>query len=540
MTIAAMPRAELVRLASSLAPEDARDVYLARMRTDVLLFAAMCLPGAARERFSRMHLAFFEAPKVRWTDRTGVEVIADAAPREGAKSTVETYIQVLHDIAHGLEPFVAIVSATKGQADQLVKRLHASLALPEAAPELHEMFGPFEIDGGQTDFVVHCPGGCPGGTRVASYSVGGQIRGQLHGNWRPSKVIVDDFETPQGAISPIVRSRVWDYWVSDIRKCGGPYTIYRCIGTILHPDSMLSRVLKSPNTRARRWQAIERWPDLDCWRPVRELWADLTDPDRLETARAYYLDHRDELDAGAVVLWPEQRGLFDLMCEYWEDVGAFLKERQNEPRDPEQQIFDIETLRRCRWDGERVTTSTGRVIPISQCEVSVFLDPVPPKNGVEKGDFAALAIVAMDRHGYRYVLECHLTRGAPSAQRDLMWQAFERFGPRAYYGYEANGFAALSGEAMDIERAARERAGRVYSLFPREEVAVANKNARIARMEPSCVNGHLEWAESLPAEVLSQLREFPTGAHDDGPDAIEQADAQLRGGRIETGAGVPW
>jgi hypothetical protein len=535
---------------AALAPLDEaaqNDALWLRCEHDLPLFCAAFLGERFPLRFSPLHHALLTAPKVPWTSRPGPLRRADAAPRGHAKSTVESFAGLLHDVVYGLELFVAVISTTYDLAEKLVQDLHGALAEPELHPDLHAVYGPFRVKGGSTDFVVHVPGGDPRGIRIAAFSFGGNIRGQKHAGVRPTKVLIDDGEDPKKVASPTQRAKTWDYFHKDILKAGDYFTAYRFLGTVLHPDSLLANLLRAPGWQSTRWQAILSWPKrMDLWEACRRLWADLTDPDREATARSFYERHRAAMDEGAAVLWPEKDPLYALMVMGWaEGMAALLSEKQNDPTDPERQVFAPDLWPRCKFDGETVTTKAGRRIPLSSCRLSVWLDPRASRELV-KGDYAACALVAREqmRHGpgYTFVLKCLLERATTEQQLAWLWTLFERY-PSALYGYEDNGFQQVMGDLLERERQARKQRGLAWNLTLHGHASTTEKlgNDRILGLAPRVALGWIEWAEDLPPLVLEQFRQIPTGAHDDGPDAIERAIWHLdNGGGASVDLGASW
>jgi len=527
MSLAALPLADFMAGIRAWNDRDRDDALYARCRTDLALFCAVCFPERFTSPFNAMHRAMLARPKVAWDSRGGEQRIADAAPRGGAKSTIASYADLVHDVVYGLELFIPILSTTYGLAEGLVQDLHATFSTPETAPALHRLYGPFRVSGGATNFVVRVPGGDGRGVRIASFSFGGSIRGEKHAGVRPTKIVLDDCDHRERVRSPLQRAKTWDFLTKDVLKAGhqgGRVTIFRMLGTVLHPDSMLSNVLTAPGWTATKWRAVLSWPDrMDLWQDCRRLWADLTDPDRVDSARRFYARHKADMDAGAEVLWPEAESLWDLMVLRWSDGAAsFNSEKQNEPVDPERQVFDVDALRRCRFDGEVITTSAGRALRLNTCTLAVWLDP-RASDEIERNDYAAIALVARDSVGYRYVLRCSLKRDSPAGQRARYWSFFDQLGPQCRYGYEDNGFAALNDEGFARDRDDRQKAGKVWKLSPKGHTSTESKHDRIVALQPDCENGWIEWAEDLPPIVLEQLREIPAGTHDDGPDAIERA-----------------
>lgn len=423
-----------------------------------------------------------------------------------------------------------------------MQTLHDVFTNPELAPELHEVYGPFRVRGTQTAFAVFCPGGEALGTQIAAKSFGAaQTRGHKYAGHRPSKVVLDDTVNPKRLKNPEQRDEAWRYLQRDIDKVGARYTVLELVGTIQHADDLVARVAKSPSWQTTTWRNLIAWPKLmDRWDECRRLWADLTDPDRVATARGFYDRHREQLDDGAVVLWPEGRGLFDLMASWWQDPAAFWAEDQNSPRDVDTCLFDLEKIPRCRFDGLVITTSKGVSISLNDCEIAIWLDP---SSGGKGRDFPAIAVVAHHiprrspgslragaSQGYCYVLSVELTRRQPSAQQEALWATWERYiHLRPKVGMDETGTQALLGEAMERLQEKRRAQGIAWQMPVRAVTLSENKERRIARLESRFLHGWLELAQDVPGEVIDQIRDFPSAAFDDALDAIERAEWLLTG-----------
>lgn len=531
MTIAEVALSDFLAYAETLSEQDQADAFYLRHRDDLALFACTYFPERFTSPYNALHRDLASRPKTPWHERARMQRSADAAPRGAAKSTLESFASIVHDACYGFELYVALISTTYDLAEDLVEDLHGVFTDPEGYEDLHRDYGPFRVKGTRTDFVVHVPGQDPRGMRVKAFSFGGTIRGTKHAGVRPTKIGIDDGEHPEKVRSPDQRAKTWAFLTKDIQKAGRNYTVIRVVGTVLHADSMLANLLSAPAWTSTRWRSIISWPTrMDLWERCRLLWADLTDANRVETAQAFYEANRSEMNAGAEVLWEEEEPLFDLMEQWWEDPAAFYSEKQNEPRDPTRQVFDVEDFKRCHFDGVTITAHGGRKVRLRDCTVRLWLDPsIGKKMG---SDFAALAALVRDTHGYRYVLKCQLLKAPPSQQRAITWDLWEMMGGTSdvVLGVEDNGFQALYGEDFKREQDQRRRDGRVWSMAVRQYTSSENKEDRISRLEPAAVNGWLQFADDLDPRVLEQFRDFPTGSHDDGPDAIERADWMLSEG----------
>jgi predicted phage terminase large subunit-like protein len=77
-------------------------------------------------------------------------------------------------------------------------------------------------------------------------------------------------------------------------------------------------------------------------------------------------------------------------------------------------------------------------------------------------------------------------------------------------------------------------------LNVRGQTSKGNKRTRIEGLEPLIAQGRLLFSRQHD-KLLEQLRQFPLGAHDDGPDALEMAvRASIHGGQRAWNVWLPW
>lgn len=470
-----------------------------------------------------MHRAFL-ADEVRgWRDRGQQVKRLDIAPRGGAKTSIQSFGAVVHAVVYGLEVSVLVFSTGYQLAEDIVKDLHQVFTGKGDGDTLAELYGPFTVIGTQTSFSVTCARGEPLGTQVAAKSFGGTVRGHKYRGRRPSLFILDDTVNPKHIKNPEMRGKSWRFLQSDILKAGFGYTRWQMVGTVQHDDDLVARAAKSPGWQTRRWKNLIAWPtNTERWEECRRLWANLDDIDRAATAEAFYEAHREEMNVGAEVLWPEGRGLFALMVSFWENPAAFFSEDQNEPRDPNACLFDLDRVHWCQVVSRTtVRNAAGGDIRLSGCEIAIWLDHAGGRKG---SDFGAIAVVARQRSGWAYLLECSLTRRAPTAQHEALWAAWERWShlPYVKVGYDATGTQSLLEEAIERIRETRRRAGQPWEM-PSQAYTLSKGKEAIGGLEPYLHNGWLQLCDTLDPVVREQLRDYPTGANDDGPDAIHKA-----------------
>jgi hypothetical protein len=526
-----LSRSEFEALWLASAPTDQGAILRARCRTDLELFCLAFLADWFPASWSPIHRELLAMEKTPWSSRDHIRREAWIAPRKSAKTTLAGKGDIVHDIVYGYEVCVLLYSTKYEDAERMVKEVHQLFTEPRTAPELHAVFGPFDVTGTATEFSVRCATGDPMGTQLASKSFGSSGRGHLYRGRRPSKVIMDDIVHPQHVQSPDQRAKDWRFLNGDVLKSGDVYTLFRMLNTIQHADDTPSRASRDPRWRVRKWRALIKWPDLGRWEEIRRLWANLEDADREETARAAYDARRAWYDEGAEVLWPAKRPLVDLMFDFWADPASFYAEDQNEPRDPSQAVFEIERFRRCRWQGATILTSRGTTVALDDCRTAIWLDP---SSGQANRDRPAIALVAADPHGWRYVLATDILRRAPSAQHQALWSTWERVAnTRPRVGMDVTGTQGLLGEAFERIRTERRKAGKAWAMPIDGYSLTGEKKSRISRLEPDAHNGWIEFDLALPGEVLEEFRDHPTSTFDDAMDAIERADWLLTGGNGE-------
>jgi predicted phage terminase large subunit-like protein len=208
------------------------------------------------------------------------------------------------------------------------------------------------------------------------------------------------------------------------------------------------------------------------------------------------------------VLWPEQESLYDLM-KLRATIGpaAFESEKQSNPVNPDQ----------CEWDGsyfdypgfwfeqwpEQLTIKT------------LALDPSKGKDA-RTGDYSAFVRLGRDKSEYLYVEADLKRRPTPQIVADGV-EHVRLFRP-AGFAIEVNQFQELL--APDFVRTGKEEKVDlpIYTVDNQ-----TNKEVRIRRIGPYLAQKRLRFKRRSTGTLLliQQLRDFPIGDHDDGPDSLE-------------------
>ncbi|MBI4389144.1 MAG: hypothetical protein HY580_03105, partial [Nitrospinae bacterium] len=313
--------------------------------------------------------------------------IAEAAPRGNAKSTLTTLILPLWCVVGRRRRFIGILSDTTEQAAEFLEFIKAEL---ETNERLNLDF-PSACGEGPVWKTGHAV--TANGVKIKSWGKRKRIRGARHGAARPDLVICDDLEDDEHIGSPEQREKDRSWFFRALMKIGARNTVYIVVGTLLHYDSLLARLLKQPGWTGRKWRAVIKYSASPLWQEWENLYAghgparmeeenqiplnppllkgdgkdppckggqggilqggeNLLPPGRgkdgmgvetsshISPADAFFEAHKTEMLAGTEVLWPEVEDYHYLMkMRVGEGPAFFDSEKQNEPINPNDCLF---------------------------------------------------------------------------------------------------------------------------------------------------------------------------------------------------------
>jgi predicted phage terminase large subunit-like protein len=490
------------------------------------------LGAASPEAFARIYLApLFDRPfcpmhTELFAELAGMSArrgtyLAVAAPRGHAKSTIVTLAYALWCLVYEREQFVVVVSGTADQASKLLDHVKRQLeSNPLLQSDFPELWKARKVAPWRKGSIL-----LPSGSLFASYSAGQNLRGARHGKHRPTLIIADDVEDKLKVISEDQRRNLADWFNSTLLKAGTPSTNVIVVGTVFHHDSLLANLLdphKSPGWKAMKYRAVVEFsdrPDLwDRWASILRGQDNYKDATGADAATAYLTDN-PAMNSGKV-LWPEVYSYEHLMrIRLREGESAFQAELQNEPLDPQQCIFA--SAKMVYWDdqfqsAEELVKRFGKYGSVfGACDPSLGGDPT-------RGDYTAIVLLYQPlKSQTRYVIAADLARMTPdqAIERIITYAKMYRI---SNFGVEANQFQQLMVD--DLKRRARAQG------IPFTVNAIKNragKQQRIAALETEVSQGHLVFSRRHQL-LLEQLRAFPLGKHDDGPDALEMAVATAK------------
>lgn len=486
-----------------------------RTRGGLLSWARRYLPHYLRHRPSGMH-RWLEEQLAAMQQQRGMKLNV-VGPRGGAKSTIGSLAAPLRAAVEASEPYVWIVSDTAQQAAAHLENIKAELI------ENKRLRRDYPQATGAGPIWRNSALLLNNGVKIEAFGSGQRIRGRRRREHRPTLIVCDDLQNDEHIGSALQRERTRRWFHGTLMKAGTPRTNVVNLATALHRDALAMELHRTPGWKSRVFAAIARWPDeMGLWEQWEAIYADLQREDALQQARRYYDTHRAQMEAGAELLWPDVEDLYTLMCMRVEGGRtAFQREKQGVPLNPElcewPEAYFHEPLWFERW-------------PARQRLRTVALDPSKGTDA-RRGDYSAIVMLAIDEEGTLCVEADLARRPTPQMVADTV-ECCRRFAPQAL-GIEANQFQDLL--AADVLAELRRQG--LLDLNPWLLENRVNKLVRIRRLGPYLAQRRLRFkAGSAGTRLLvDQLKDFPVGDYDDGPDALEMA---LRlAGQLLSGSG---
>ncbi|MFZ5483498.1 MAG: phage terminase large subunit [Pseudomonadota bacterium] len=470
----------------------ARDARRQRARDDFEYFARTYFPHYVTKANSRLHdYLYSRLPEIANSPQSETDAIA--APRGEAKSTITSQIFVIWCVITERKWYPMIGMDAFDQAAIMLEAIKAELAFnPRLSMDFPEATGQGRV--WQAGVIITA-----NDRKIEAVGSGKRIRGRRHGPHRPDLFVGDDLENDENVKTPEQRDKLLGWLTKAVLKLGGAGEKFDAIiiGTILHYDSVLARLLKNPMWRSAKFKAILRWPDnMQIW----DEWENLIHAQGEELARAFYEVNKFEMDAGAEVSWPAGRPLYDLMKIRARDGhAAFDSELQNDPLSDDDAPF-------------------AKAIQFWVSRLADWLfygacDPSLGKAGASR-DPSALLVGGFNRAtGVLDVVEAQIKKRLPDRiiEDVISLQAEYRC---LLWIIETVQFQEFLRTEL-VKRAA----ARGIPVPARAVTPHADKLLRIESLQPHMANGLIRLHASQ-ATLIDQLRHFPKADHDDGPDAL--------------------
>lgn len=431
--------------------------------------------------------------------------LAKAAPRGNAKSTIVSLALPLWVTVYKKKHYVLVISDTADQANDFLANIKSEF---EDNALLKDDFGNLvgRIVWSNSDIITATD------IRIQALGMGKKVRGRRYKQWRPDLIICDDLENDENIQSPDQRKKDDIWYKKALSKAGDERTDKIFIGTILHYDSLLAKILKNPIYSSKKYQSVLAWSTSPLWDEWERIITNLDDPQRLQNAYNFFKENVSIMLEGTKVLWPQKEDYYTLMVQLIADgPAAFSSEKQNEPLSDEDRRFLPEWIKYYE-DSE---------LQGKELFIVGFVDPSMGKKG---SDYSAIIILGMDSNYQIYVLDADIERRHPDIIINDVLEKHIKFNyEMRSFGVEENQFQEYFKDNMKKEMNEWLEIGKLKQALSIKGVKqVADKILRIESLQPDIKNGRVKFRREHK-KLIEQLVNFPSADHDDGPDALEGA-----------------
>lgn len=194
------------------------------------------------------------------------------APRDHAKSTALTFDYILAGVCFRVYDYVILIGSTEDKAAEQLSNISEEL---EGNADLRESFGitHFESQTKTEIIVVHDDGHR---FRIIARGAEQKIRGAMWKGRRPNLIVADDMEDDEQVENKDRRAKFRKWFFRAAKQALSKRGKIRVHGTILHEDSLLSRLRKNSVWKVLFFKAHKSYNDFSelLW-PERWTEADL-------------------------------------------------------------------------------------------------------------------------------------------------------------------------------------------------------------------------------------------------------------------------
>lgn len=416
---------------------------------------------------------------------------AVASPRQSAKSTVLVFLYPFHALMFKRKRFIVIVSNTFKKAAMHLESIKKELIENELLKTTFPGLTLTKDAEGDSDFKhadgFSCKILCKGVDQI------GSVRGVKFGAYRPDLIIGDDMEDDELVRNPERRRQLLEDFNTALVPAGDRNSCqYIFVGTILHDDAQMAKLVSK-----------------DHYKDYKKLFL---------TA---HLDYGKETERS---LWPETWSVEFLRQLMKDDPNAYAKEYQNNPVAGSNVRFEKKDFRYWKLEGGDyvLTDEVGQSVArdsLKTCRAAIACDLAWKEKRESDSSVLLPGFITpnSDILVYSYVTKKGMR---PDETEDLLFSMVERLenltGSTVPIGFEK---AMLENVTQWLLKQGMRRRNKFITT--KELVWDADKLTRIeTRLQPRYCQ-HVIYHMSGMGELEYQLERFPSGSHDDLPDALQ-------------------
>ncbi len=400
--------------------------------------------------------------------------VAIAAPRKHAKSSAITYAYILAMMLTRQKCFCLLVSNTESQASEFLMSIKSELETNDA---LRERYGIREfVTDTQTNIIVQMSDGHQ--FRIQAKGSEQKVRGLKWINKRPDLIVCDDLEEDEQVMSRERREKFLHWFMNALIPCGSDNCWVRVVGTILHLDSMLQRLLDDPTWKSLKFEAHNSdWSEI--------LWPEKFSKEELLRIRAGF-EAQGNLDG-----WSQE-----YLNRPIATGNAFFN--------PDY-FYDFERDKNDRWIKPNLEYYAAADFAISE---------------KEKADYTAIVVAGMSPDGMLYIVDAKKGRWDSDQIIEELLATQRHYNP-VLFTFETEKIDKAIGPFLNREMRKQNTYLNIKTMVPGK-----SKTARAASIQGMHKSGSIRydheasWYPDFRGELLTVSDSGPRGRHDDWFDAF--------------------
>ena len=421
------------------------------------------------------------------------KMVALAAPRGHAKTTGMTVSYGLATLLFRERKFMLLVSDTESQAAMFLGYFKEQLQENKA---LVELFGLKRDEKGivkfdketETDIIVEMEDGHK--FRVIAKGAEQKLRGLIWSGTRPDIILCDDMENDELVMNKDRREKMRKWFYSALLPSVSSKGIVRVVGTILHMDSLLERLMPKLYDRYSHQETLKLWSETR-----RNGWVSVK-----------YRAHSDDFEH---ILWPERWSAKKLREERANYTGmgmpdVYSQEYLNLPIDESVAYFK-------RVDFLDITEDDNKL------PLKYYITADLAISEADRADYSVFVIAGVDE--FRRILVKQVIREKLDGREivDLILD-LERIYDPEIFGIEEMQVSKAIGPFLYEEMSRQNSFPNIFKLKHGGKDKIARGKSIQARMCAKTVkfDKKADWYSTFEDE----LTRFPRDVHDDQVDAF--------------------
>lgn len=294
-----------------------------------LYFLQSVFVGEDKAPIAPIHSILWKEVQDTILDKTQVQQLEYTVCRGIGKSTFLTLCTAIWCAAYKYKSYILIASAIGDTASTFIRNIKLAL---QDNKKIEQAFGklydPVKFINNTEQIELSNK------VMLQSISASSTLRGKSYGNKRVELLILDDYQKDDEVQTQDARDKKWKRFNDDVKYAmQKDNSTILAVGTVQNPDDFYSRLSKLPTWKYRSEKGVlvddvDELFNTGLWGEFKTLLFDLKNEFRLDYAKEFYFQHREEMQYP--LLWQSYWDCLDFALSYYENPASFKQEVQGD------------------------------------------------------------------------------------------------------------------------------------------------------------------------------------------------------------------